>query len=355
MLTPIKFKPLISLILAVILIFSGIIMIGKVLIPFIIALILAYILNPLLEKIQNKIKIKRSIICFIAALIVAIMIFSLPLYLLPSLALQLKTVINKIPDAINAINKNILDPLNIKYAVNFHIQLDQIKVLILSNMQGIFQKLDLLPLLARNGMLAIEALVYMILTPFILFYSLINWQYILKFFENLIPRPYLTNMLMIFKEIDLMLASYLRGQILVMFIMAVYYAMALHFVGLSSGIVIGILTGLLVFIPYLGILTGFILALLISLAQFNDMHEIIAVLVVFGIGHVLEGALVTPFLVGGRIGLNPIMIILSLMVFGQLFGIVGVLLALPLSTISVVLIKHIKLYYMKSSYYGEQK
>ena len=355
MLTPIKFKPLISLILAVVLIFSGIIMIGKVLIPFIIALILAYILNPLLEKIQNKIKIKRSIICFTAALIVAIIIFSLPLYLLPSLALQLKMVINKIPDAINAINKNILDPLNMKYAVNFHIQLDQIKVLILSNMQGIFQKLDLLPLLARNGMLAIETLVYMILTPFILFYSLINWKYILNFFENLIPRPYLTNMLMIFKEIDLMLASYLRGQILVMFIMAAYYATALHFVGLSSGIVIGILTGLLVFIPYLGILTGFILALLISLAQFNDMHEIIAVLVVFGVGHVLEGALVTPFLVGGRIGLNPVMIILSLMVFGQLFGLVGVLLALPLSTISVVLIKHIKLYYMKSSYYGEQK
>ena len=161
-------------------------------------------------------------------------------------------------------------------------------------------------------------------------------------------------MLIIFKDIDLMLASYLRGQLLVMFIMATYYAIALHIVGLSSGIVIGIITGLLVFIPYLGVLTGLFIAIMISLAQFNNLHEIISVLIAFAVGHILEGALITPFLVGGRIGLNPVMIILSLMVFGKLFGLVGVLLALPLSTISVVIIRHMKAYYMKSNYYKEE-
>jgi predicted PurR-regulated permease PerM len=135
-----------------------------------------------------------------------------------------------------------------------------------------------------------------------------------------------------------------------MIIMAIYYGVGLTIVQLPSGAAIGIITGLLVFIPYLGIFSGFVMAMLISIAQLQD-STMLGVAIVFAAGHMLEGGLVTPFLVGGRIGLNPIMIILSLMIFGKLFGIVGVLLALPLSTIAVVLVKHARKYYLSTNYY----
>jgi predicted PurR-regulated permease PerM len=150
-----------------------------------------------------------------------------------------------------------------------------------------------------------------------------------------------------------MLSAYLRGQFSVMIIMALYYAIALHFVGITSGFIIGFITGLLVFIPYLGILTGLFISLAVDFANFQGMHQVFVLLGVFLVGHLLEGGLVTPYLVGGKIGLNPVMIILSLMIFGKLFGFVGVLLALPLSTITVVLLKYVKLYYTKSQYYNE--
>ena len=128
-----------------------------------------------------------------------------------------------------------------------------------------------------------------------------------------------------------MLAQFLRGQILVMLALALYYSVALSIAGLPSAVTIGILTGLLVFIPYLGFALGLILALLVAVLQFAGIGPIVAVLIVFGIGQMLESFLLTPFLVGDRIGLHPLAVIFALMAFGQLFGFFGILLALPAS------------------------
>jgi predicted PurR-regulated permease PerM len=187
-----------------------------------------------------------------------------------------------------------------------------------------------------------------------LFYSINNWQNILKFFDEFIPKRYSELVRHLIKDIDTLLAAYLRGQISVMLIMAIYYMIGLNIIGLKSATIIGLITGLLVFIPYLGIMTGLLISLAVGFAGFTSMNVIIGILIVFIAGHSLEGALVTPFLVGGKIGLNPIMIIFALMVFGKLFGFIGVLLALPLSTITIVLLRYIKLYYLKSNYYNEE-
>ncbi len=351
----INFKPIISLLIFVLSIFTLIVFIGKVLIPFITALILTYILNPIVEKITTKFKISRSLISLILSIMVFLLFISIPLYIIPTLFIQFKNVLINIPNIINIINNKILFAINHKYNTNFNIDFNNIKYIVLNNFKGISNNINIFSPIAKNGLIVLEVILYIILIPFILFYSIINWHVFIKFVDDLIPKSYLMAAHNIFKDIDTMLAAYLHGQISVMIIMALYYSIGLKITGLDSGVVIGLLTGTLVFIPYLGILTGLLIALSVSLAGFQGMTQIFYVLGVFGIGHILEGALVTPFLVGGKIGLNPIMVILALMIFSKLFGFVGVLLALPLSTITVVLLKHAKSYYMKSKYYSEEQ
>lgn len=349
----INFKPVISLLLVIVALFTVIIALGKVLVPFIVALILTYIINPLVEKINVKFKIKRSIISLIISLLVFLIFLSIPLFIIPTIILQLKLIITSIPDLINLFNNKILQTINLKYGTNLTMDFGSMKNLLLSNFSKMYNNVNIFSPLAKNSVIILEIIVYIILIPFILFYSIINWHQFIKFFDSLIPKSYITNVHHMFHDIDLMLSAYLRGQISVMLIMAAYYALALHFVGINSGVMIGTLTGFLVFIPYLGIFTGLLISLSVGFADFHGMHQIFAILIAYGIGHVLEGGLVTPFLIGGRIGLNPIMVILALMIFGQLFGLVGILLALPLATITVVLLKHAKFYYIKTQYYNE--
>jgi len=139
--------------------------------------------------------------------------------------------------------------------------------------------------------------------------------------------------------------------VLVMLALAVYYGVALSIAGLPSAVAIGLLTGFLIFVPYLGFATGFTLALLVAALQFDGFGPVVAVLIVFGIGQVLESFLLTPFLVGERIGLHPLAVIFALMAFGQLFGFFGVLLALPASAALLVGLRELKAVYVTSRFY----
>jgi predicted PurR-regulated permease PerM len=208
--------------------------------------------------------------------------------------------------------------------------------------------------IATNGMFFIEIVVYIFLIPFILFYSLRNWNLILNFIDGFIPKKYYNTVHLIIYDIDLMLASYLRGQLSVMIVMSIYYSIVLNILGIKFATIIGLITGMLVFIPYIGISLGLIVSLITLFITLSGINMFIGIIILFVLGHLLEGGIVTPQLVGVRIGLNPIMIIFALMVFGKLFGFIGVLLALPLATISVVLLKYLKSYYLKSEYYNEE-
>ncbi len=346
-------KPIISLCIAVIAIFSAILVLGKILIPFIVAIILTYIVNPLVEKISLKFKIRRAIISFVISFTVFIVFLSIPLIIIPTLIMQLKSIIISIPNLVNLFNTKALGFINLKYGTNFTVDFANIKALLLSNFVNVYNNVNVFSPLAKNSFIIIEVIIYIILIPFIMFYSINNWHQLIKFFDSLIPRSYVKSVHNILNDIDTILAAYLRGQISVMIIMAIYYSTVLHFIGLHSGFAVGALTGILVFIPYLGILTGLLISLSIGFSGFHGMQQIYYILISFASGHILEGGLVTPFLVGGKIGLSPIMIIFALMVFGQIFGFVGVLLALPLSTIAVVLLKHARSYYSKTKFYSE--
>jgi predicted PurR-regulated permease PerM len=349
-----KIKTIVSTLFLIILLFITITVLGKILVPFLIALILSYIINPFVNKIQQTFKLKRSFISFIVAVTTFLFFVSIPLFLIPQLLVQMRSIIHGIPDIIDLLNHNILNRVNDNYGTRFILDYNNLKNSLISNAGTIYNNVNIFSPLAHNGMILLEILVYIVLIPFVMFYSTNNFDKIVQSFDGFIPKRYAKMVHSIIYDIDKLLSSYLRGQISVMLIMAIYYSVAFNIIGLKSATIIGAITGLLVFIPYLGILTGLCISLISGIPDFTSMNMIIWTLVAFVIGHLLEGGLVTPYLVGGRIGLNPIMMIFALMAFGKLFGVVGVLLALPLATIATVLLQHLKRYYVESSYYGDE-
>ena len=167
------------------------------------------------------------------------------------------------------------------------------------------------------------------------------------------PRPLHATVLESAHEVDSILAEFLRGQIAVMVLMSIFYVSCLWLTGLEFALPIGVVAGMLVFVPYLGMFTGLALATLAALTQFDQFASIALVWFVFGAGQLLEGMVVTPWLVGDRIGLHPLAVIFSLLAFGQLFGFFGLLLALPLSAALLVGLRHASRWYLNSSIYKE--
>ena len=191
------------------------------------------------------------------------------------------------------------------------------------------------------------------LIPIVLFYLMLDWHALLVRLRNTVPRRWVNRTVIMANEADSLLAQYLRGQLLVMLVLAVYYSAALAIAGFDVALPVGILTGLLVFIPYLGFGLGLILALIAAVLQFDGFHGLLAVALIYGVGQVVESFYLTPYLVGERIGLHPLAVIFALLAFGQLFGFVGVLLALPASAILSVALRHLRFNYLKSSFYNQ--
>jgi len=183
------------------------------------------------------------------------------------------------------------------------------------------------------------------------FYLLRDWNVWIARVDELIPRHLHTKAKEIIAEVDHVMAEILRGQISVMLLMSVYYVLVLWLVGLQFALPIGILAGMLVFVPYLGMIIGLVLATLAAAMQFTEFGNVALVWAVFGAGQLIEGMAVTPWLVGERVGLHPLAVIFALLAFGQLFGFFGLLLALPLSAILLVAFRYGKAWYLSSTMY----
>jgi predicted PurR-regulated permease PerM len=188
-----------------------------------------------------------------------------------------------------------------------------------------------------------------------LFYLLMEWQHLMEQLHLLIPPALRQASDSFLNDADAVLGQYLRGQLLVMLLLALYYSLALRLFGLDLAFPIGIFTGLAVFVPYLGFGLGLVLASFAGLLQFTGAgglsHTVLMLVVVFGAGQLLEGFVLTPRLVGQRIGLHPLAVIFSLLAFGQLFGFLGVLVALPVSAVLLVAIRRVRSGYLASSLY----
>jgi predicted PurR-regulated permease PerM len=202
-------------------------------------------------------------------------------------------------------------------------------------------------------MAVVGALVNLALVPVVFFYVLRDWPTIIGSIDNMIPRRFHQGISDISSEIDAVLSEFLRGQLMVMLIMSAFYVIGLWAVGLKFALPVGLITGLLVFIPYLGVGMGMVLGTMAAVMQYDNLLMGLAMVwAVFGAGQVVESFLVTPKFVGERIGLHPVAVIFALLAFGQVFGFFGVLLALPASAAILVGLRHLQARYQRSALFN---
>jgi predicted PurR-regulated permease PerM len=205
---------------------------------------------------------------------------------------------------------------------------------------------------SHSGMVLIEVVSTIFLVPVLSFYFLRDWDVLVARVDGLLPRTIQPTIARLAGESNEMLGGFLRGQLSVMVCLGTYYTIALWFVGLDLALLIGMITGMLSFVPYLGVITGISLSLIATLVQFGDGWHVLLVLGAFGIGQTMESFVLVPRLVGEKIGMHPAGVIFALMAGGQLFGFLGVLLALPMSAIAMVLLRYAHERYTASKLYA---
>ena len=331
-------------------------LLGPVLTPFVTAAILAYALNPGVDWIAarriGRFPVPRVIGVIAMLLLLFAAILALVLIVVPILQKEIPLMQEKIPLFLDRINA-FLEPKLAKFGIDMHLNADGVQKLVAKYFRGsgdeawaaIFAS-------AKVGGLALLGwLVTIVLIPVALFYLLLDWHPLVARIEQMIPRRWAGRTVSFAKEVDALLAQYLRGQLAVVLALAIYYSASLAIAGFDIALPIGILTGLLVFVPYLGFGLGLILALIAAVLQFDNLHGVIAVASIYGVGQIMEGFILTPRLVGERIGLHALTVIFALLAFGQLFGFVGVLVALPASAIISVAVRHLRAHYLNSQFY----
>jgi predicted PurR-regulated permease PerM len=329
---------------------------GSVLTPFVTGAILAYILNPLVDRLcginLGKRTLPRAVAVLIAMIALLSCILALILIVLPVVENEIPLLQDQIPKFLDQLNET-LEPKLLQY--NIHLQLDSasIKLMLSQQLAESGEKIAAAALSSiRVGGTAVLGLIAnVLLIPMVLYYLLVDWNAITQRVHLAIPRRWVNKTTEIMRETDELLAQYLRGQILVMLVLASYYSVSLTLAGFSVALPVGILTGLLVFIPYIGFGFGLCLALIGAVLQPDPMHGLLMVAIIYSIGQIIEGFYLTPRLVGERIGLPPLAVIFSLLAFGQLFGFIGVLLALPAAAITSVGYKHLRNLYYQSRFY----
>lgn len=331
-------------------------LLGPILTPFLLAAILAYICDPLADRLEamkiGRWKIPRTLGVVGVMLLLTGLVAALLLVLLPLVIKESTLLAERLPAALDHLQQQLVPWLSARLGVEIQLDMAQLKVLLSANWQtagGVAAKF--LPSLSSGGMAVIGFLVNLVLVPVVFFYLLRDWDPLMARINGMIPRRWHAKTTQIATEVDSVLGEFLRGQMTVMLVMSVYYSFALWLAGLNFALALGVLTGMLVFVPYLGVIVGLTLATLVGALQFPDLAGLLPVWIALGIGQLLEGMLVTPWLVGERIGLHPLAVIFALMAFGQLFGFFGVLLALPASAALLVGLRHVREVYIKSKVY----
>jgi predicted PurR-regulated permease PerM len=193
----------------------------------------------------------------------------------------------------------------------------------------------------------------LVLVPLVTFYLLRDWDTSIRRIDELLPRRIAPTIERLARDCDVVLGHFLRGQLTVMFALAVVYSLGLWWVGIELALLIGLFAGLVSFVPYLGFILGIVAAGIAAVVQFHDALHVLQVFLVFGVGQVLESFVLTPLLLGDRIGLHPLGVIFAVMAGGQLFGFVGVLLALPVAAVIGVLLRYAHERYINSRLYAD--
>ena len=329
-------------------------LLAPVLLPFVAGALLAYLGDPLVDRLEA-LKVPRTLGVVILFLILILFILPLLLFLIPLVESQIKLLIEKAPSYIDWLMQN-LEP-KLQETFGFHIpalEVDQLKETFRDQFStaGNFFK-SLLRTVTHSGYVVAGWLANLFLIPVITFYLLRDWDHLVAYIHDLLPRDIEPTVSHLAKESDEVLGAFLRGQMMVMLALGTIYAVGLKIVGLEFSLLIGMLAGLLSFIPYMGLIVGILVAGIAVLLQTHDPHNLLWVALVFGIAQVIEGTILTPLLVGDRVGLHPVAVIFAVLAGGQLFGFFGILLAIPVFAVLAVIFRHLHKSYKLSHLYDD--
>jgi predicted PurR-regulated permease PerM len=326
---------------------------GPVLTPFLVGAILAYLGTPSVARAERR-GIPRALSTLFVMLFIGILLAGLFLVLIPLVQSEVSTITRRLPDLVTQFTERVAPYVQEKFDITLSLDFDSIRSFISQNAEEARQlSARLLSGVKTGGAIVLSLLVNLALIPVVMFYLLRDWNMIVARLDDLLPRRWGPKVRSIAREVDSVLAEFLHGQLLVMLALAAYYTVALSIVRLDHAVAIGILTGLLVFIPYVGFGLGFLLGVTAAILEFHGWPAFFAVLAVYGIGQLLESYVLVPFLVGDRIGLHPLAVIFALLAFGELFGFAGVLMALPVSAMLLVGLRHLRRAYVDSPVYRD--
>ena len=338
---------------AALVIFFALRWLGSALTPFLIGAILAYLGTPVVNRLQTR-GVPRAVSTLLVILFIGFLLSALFFVLIPLVQSEVVTITRRVPDLFAQFTARVAPILEEKFGVTLALDFDSLRDFVTENAQEARDlSVKLLSGVKTGGRIVLTVLVNLALIPVVMFYLLRDWNMLLERLDELVPLRWRPKVRTVALEVDGVLAEFLHGQLLVMLALAIYYVIGLSIVRLDHALAIGILTGVLVFIPYVGFGLGFMLGMLAALLEWHGWPGFLAVLAIYGIGQLLENYVLVPLLVGDRIGLHPLAVIFALLAFGEVFGFAGVLMALPVSAMLLVGLRHLRKAYVASPVYQE--
>lgn len=332
---------------------------APVITPFAISAGLAYLGDPLVDRLERlklfKWHINRTFAVIIVFLLMSAALMLLLLIFLPLLREQIERLVEKAPEMLDWVAGTAIPWLQVKLGLD-SLAMDSgslTEALKTYWKEASTAILGVLGSVSRGGQAFLNGLMNLVLIPVVTFYLLRDWDKLVQGIQSIIPRHIEPTASMLGREIDDVLGAFIRGQLMVMIALGVIYSLGLWMVDLDLAIIIGMSAGLLSVVPYLGTFVGVVAAVLAALFQFQDVLHTVLVLAVFAAGQSLESMVLTPKLVGDRIGLHPVAVIFAVLAGGQLFGFLGILLALPVASALNVLVRHLDDWYRSSDLYGD--
>ena len=330
-------------------------LLGPILTPFVLGALLGWLGDPLADRMQRRGLSRNLAVAIVYGAMVLVIVVAL-LILVPLLERQIVTLINAAPEYRDWILQTALPWVEGKTGLDLVGWLDSERVTEWVKTHwaqaGGFAA-AVFGYVSRSGVAMLAWVANIVLVPILTFYFLRDWDLLVARVGSLIPRDHLGTVSRLARESNDVLGAFLRGQFLVMLALGAIYAIGLQLVGLKLGILIGVIAGLISFIPYLGATTGVVLAVVAALVQAQgfDLQLLLMVGSVFVVGQLLESYVLTPRIVGDKIGLHPMAVIFAIMAGGQLFGFVGMLLALPVAAVANVMLRFASERYRQSDLY----
>jgi predicted PurR-regulated permease PerM len=324
---------------------------SPILTPFAIAAVFAYICDPAVNWMVAR-RVPRALAVLLVIFAMGALLALMVLIFAPIVYREVVTFIARLPELIERLDARLAPLLAAHFGVELQLDIASVREWVSQHRDAARDWLPTILSHAREGGVAlIAAVANVVLIPIVMFYLLQEWPRLIEALRGVIPRPLLPRTTRIVRDIDSVMSEFLRGQLSVMLLLALFYSVGLWLAGLKFALPVGVITGLLAFIPFVGFGGGLLLAILAALLQGDGWSLLIGVAVVYGIGQLLESYVLTPYLVGERIGLHPLAVIFALMAFGQLFGFVGMLVALPASAAILVGLREVREAWLASPIY----